>query len=274
MRRKLGWRKAEAKRVRQSVSRAEILTVLYVIAVTAALTCGLGCLLWGANRAYSNLLPVQGMRLYPATVIWFMQAFIIGGCVAFLTCERLHARLLGPEPVVFSVEYTMAAGACPGLLKKALALAAFSLSLIAINNIRKHAILTESGIIDQRAMALSAHRYSFSAINRITLSRVYVHPSKSSVGHVSQSRSLFIWFQDGERWSLKDAELHSNNERSVAELLASRSRHTVEYPDEVVDLPDPVAMARRSWYLGVGLLIFLLAGWTGWWVWKRLVKPR
>jgi hypothetical protein len=55
-----------------------------------------------------------------------------------------------------------------------------------------------------------------------------------------------VYLPGGIRWSLKDSELVAGNNDKLAAYLAERSSVTVEYPDTVVDMPDPAEVARRQ----------------------------
>ncbi len=257
-------KRIEAKLVRRRISRASLLTILYIAAVTAVATGGLGTLLWGANRGYAAITERGGIQLYPATATWFVMASLIGFCVAFLTCEHFHRLLLGPPPRAFSPEYLLAAGPIPRILRRVYIAAAVSLILIAVLNVRKHAVLTTSAIIDYRVLALSPQQYEYSDVNQITMSRYFIPASKSSRARVSTARSVFVWFRTGKRWSLKDSELTAADQEALAEYLAARCGLPIEYPEAVLDVPDPRDVARRGRqvlvYFSVAALVLVLVG--------------
>jgi hypothetical protein len=219
---------------------------MYVATVTTLVTGILGTALRVTNRAYATITQTGEIPLYPATAIWFVMAGLIGFCLAFLTCESVNSYLLGPPPPVFSPEYVSAAGPMPRILKRAYVAAVIALCFIAILNVRKHAVLTNSAIVEQRALAFSTTQYRFSDISRITMSRFFIPASKSSRAHISASRSIFLWLRNGDRWSLKDSELFIANPESLAEYLATRCNLTVEYPETALDVPDPADVARRT----------------------------
>lgn len=175
-------RRLEAQAVRKRVSRASVYTFLYFLAVATVTTVGLGSALRVANRVYAGTTQTGDVQLYPATAIWFVMSALIGFCIAFLTCENIHRLLLGPAPPVFSSEYELAGGPIPPFLKRAYLAAAVILSFIAILNIRKHAVITGSEFIEQRALAFSVRRYRCSDISRITMSRYFIPASKSEPG--------------------------------------------------------------------------------------------
>ena len=256
-------KRVEAKLVRRSVSRASLLTILYIVAATAVVASCLGMLLWGANRGYAAITERGEIQLYPATAIWFTMAGLIGFCVAFLTCERFHALLLGPPPGVLSPEYLLAAGSVPRVLRRAYIVALVALSLIAILNVRKHAVLTASAIIEQRALALSPRQYRYSDVDQITMSRYFIPATRYRRAGVSTARSVFVWLRGGKRWSLKDSELTTTDQEELATYLAARCGLPVEYPEAVLDVPDPKEVARRGRlvlvYFSVAAVVLVLA---------------
>jgi hypothetical protein len=120
-------------------------------------------LLAAANRAWSNLGEHVDMRLYPATPLWHVLAGLIGFCIAFLNCERFEVRPFRRG------------------LRRAYVAALVMLAPATLLCVRKHAVFTESAIVEQRAWARS--------------------PPASRVRRagVSTSRAAFVWLRDGRR---------------------------------------------------------------------------
>ena len=257
-------RKAEAAAVRRRVTGAIGYTLLYMAVVTLTFIAVLGSLLWKANRLYVELAHPGNLKLFPYGLISFVLGGFIGFCVAVLTCERIHVLLLGPAPTVFSVEYFMATGPMPSMLRKIYMVAAISFCLIAVMNVRKYAVLTNSAIIDQRALALRSAEYPYSDIRQITMSRYFIPASKYGAGGVSTGRAMYVWLV-GHRWSLRDSELSAGvvGEERLAQQLAERCHLTVDYPDWVIDLPDPQVVMQRD-QLVVGISLFGIVAFAVW----------
>ena len=132
-------------------------------------------------------------------------------------------------------------------------------------NVRKYAVLTDSAIIDQRALALSSVEYPYSDIRQITMSRYFLPASKYGAGGVSTGRAMYVWLLSGHRWSLKNSELSAGvvGEERLAQQLAERCHLTVDYPDWVIDLPDPQVVMQRD-QLVVGISLFGIVAFAVW----------
>jgi len=92
------------------------------------------------------------------------------------------------------------------------------------------------------------------------MSRYFIPASKYRRAAISDNRSLFVWFRDGERWSLRDSELSVGDERQAADYLARRCGLVVDYPDAALDVPRTEEVRKREWEsLAFATLILLLA---------------
>jgi len=251
-------KQAEIGAVKRRVFRASLCIALYIPLCSALTAVICGAVLRMLNRAYASLGADSELRFYPHNAIWFILGALIGGCVAFLTCSRVYRYFLGPPPSVFVPEYEIASWPLPAALRTLYLAASIGLCLIALANLRKHAVLTASEIIDQRATALLPSHYPYADIARIAMSRCFIPASKYRRAAISNTRSLFVWFRDGRRWSLKDSGLSGGDEKQGADYLARRCGLVVEYPDTALDVPRMKEIRQREWTAFAFATLFLL----------------
>ena len=218
------------------MSRAEVSTALLVVGLGGALTVVLGLVHLGLNRLYARLLDPPGLAIFPARMVSFLITFFPAFALACLVCDRVHRKLLGPRPKFFVVEYEVADFRLSGWLARAIYATVVGFTVIGFMNVPKHALLTDAAILDRRALALSTVRYPYAEIERVTMSYHWIPASKYKPDHVSSRRALYVFFRDGQRWSLVDAELASqrNDEQLLADYIAAKTGKPVEYPAEIV----------------------------------------
>jgi hypothetical protein len=106
-------------------------------------------------------------------------------------------------------------------------------------NIRKHVRLTQLGIRDQRALALQEQFYPYRTVIAVEMSHHCQPGPEGSRGGPSRHRVLFIYFKDGNRWSLVDSELTEDEQvnTNIANQIALHTGLTVRYPEKIVDAP-------------------------------------
>lgn len=259
--------------MRRRVGNAELLALLYLVGATAALTFVLGGVLRVANDLYSR--PDNGAEivLQPGRFSLYMASGLVGFPVAFLTCGRVHRRLLGRPPDTFSVDYAIAASPYPSWLKRMTVIFLAVASVVAILNVRKHATIGSAFIVDQLALSFVADWYPLNGVSGVEMSRYHVAGTKYSPPHISDAPGLFVKFQDGRTWSPQRAELDVKDQVSLAEVISSRSGKPVRYTSDIEGIPDEAGVRRRTRIglnVGGGLIILAVALWAA----RRHIKAR
>jgi hypothetical protein len=247
-------KRAHDTALHSGVWRAKLLSAVWLAGVTTILTVVLANLLAIANGAYAKLNAPGGYLLLQAPVMWYMIAAFVGFCVAVLTGERAHSLFLGASPATFGPDSLSTTASPPRMVYGTYRVALVLFSFVAILSVRKYGVLTESAIVDQRAMALSPQEYKYADVSHVTMAFYFMPATKYRPSGISTVRAMYVWLNDGRRWSIKDSELYAPEEtqESLAETIAQRCHLAVAYPLEPVGIPNPVELRARgqkvAWY--------------------------
>ncbi|MFN7922533.1 MAG: hypothetical protein U0Q16_20685 [Bryobacteraceae bacterium] len=253
--------------VRARIRRANVLTALSFAAIAIIGAIVLGTSLWAANRAFA---PNAAVVLYPPVGIWFMLSGMAAVCCAVVCLGPIYSRLLGPPPEIHNFEYSASSAPMPAFLTNLYAAAGSLLLLAALLAVRKFAVFTETALVEQQALEWQRRVSAYSDIREVSMSRYYAPSRGGANGVITSDRALFIWFQDGTRWSPWRSELHlvPGQEHEIAARLTRCCGLSLTYPEDAVGLPPPRAMDRGEkllWGtgLGVGVIGVALLGWAG-----------
>ena len=177
---------------------------------------------------------------------------------SFLSSEMVNRRLLGPKPNFFNWRCSFAAGDLPPFLKIPLVLMLVCATAMAGSSVRKYVEFCDKGIIEQRALALFPKEHLYSQVRAVTMSHYYSF-SRGRGGYVAPGRALYLFFQDGSRWSARgsDFNLHPAREREIAARVSKLSGVPISYPDAVLDHPQP--SSRMNAVINGVILLLLLA---------------
>lgn len=200
--------------------------MVYFACALVVATLGVGGLLFGLHRLYAADDGTGSIVLSSRAMLWFVGSLPIATCISALTVVRVHEWLLGPPPAFFSVDYFLAKGPLPPFLKIGLHVVLGILAAGGLLAVRSHTRLTKSAIVEQGALAIRPRTYAYSEIERITMSRYYVHASRRTSEHITSKRSLFVYFKDGSQWSPGYAEFEDGAvpESALAEHITARGR--------------------------------------------------
>jgi hypothetical protein len=252
-------RREEHKRLRRRIANAEVLALLYLLCATVVLTCAFGMVLQLGNHLWARAEDATAIVLRPNPVSLYM----IGGLAAFLTAglfsERVHKWLLGPPPEWFCPEYIVAALPSPRFRRFIIACLTVTVMLAALN-IRKHAIVNESFVIDQLALSAAPKRYTLAKLKSIEMARYYIPASKYSGARISEDRALYLKFVDGEVWSPAQSELQMDDPSALAQAISSRSQVAISYPNAIENLPDEESVKLRARQLAIASALVLALG--------------
>lgn len=221
--------------------KARFLTPLFALAIAIAVTLALGFLLDTCNLLWIRMKGEAEAIVRPATLGWFLLAVPLSLGTSILMWDRINNFLLGPPPPNFSLDYVLESNATPPWLLKSVTAVVIGFGLLSALNVRKHARLTEDGIVEQRALSLSENIHSYSRVSSVTMARYHVSSSRDHRSGPSQAPAVFVSFDDGTRWSVKDSELSLDPavNAEIANRIAEHSRVRVDYSKKIIDQPTP-----------------------------------
>jgi len=266
-------KREQARALKRRVGNAELLALLYIVSTIAVLTAAIGRLLQTANAVCSRAENSVEVVLRPAPVSFYLIGGLVSFLIAFLTVERVHRRLLGPPPEFFDMNYAVAGLPYPRWLKRAMVICLAVACLVTVFNVRKHATIGSTLIVDQPALSVAPSRYPLKGVQSVEMARYHVAGSKYSAPHISHELVLFVKFEDGRIWSPLHSELYVADQGLLAEIVSSRSSRPISYPGEIEDLPDEAGVRQRSRIVvtviggSIALLVAL-------WVASRHMKSR
>jgi hypothetical protein len=222
------------KRVRD----AEVWSLAIFLGLIVVLTTAIGFALREANSLYTSRAGEAIALLRPAPVLWYMAAGPVAFAIAtlILISSRVRTLLAGPEPPSFSTGWYLFTGKEPGWLKTGAIAFLILCAAALLAGVRKHARLTDRGIVNQAAFGRGEVFHSYSEVKEVMLARHWVS-SRHEFGRPSKDRALYVRFTDGEVWSPMTAGLWATSKRSadLASSISARSGVPTTYPAEIFD---------------------------------------